>query len=406
MCTILQINVTVNYNSTGRIAEDIGHLAIKKGWKSYIAYGRYPRKSLSQLIYIGSKKDTYIHALFTRLFDRHGLASKKATLQLIENIEKIKPNIIHLHNIHGYYLNYPILFRYLCNLSIPIVWTLHDCWAFTGHCVHFEFIGCERWKKGCYNCPQKRNYPRSIGLDRSYKNYFDKKTYFTSNRNLTIVTVSNWLLNLVSQSFLKSNRLKQIYNGVDLNVFSPYLNNEEILKKYNIKTKFYILGVTNVWTERKGLKDFIKLKDKIPNDCTIVLVGLTLQQLKALPEGIIGIQRTENITQLAQLYSAAILYLNLTYEDNFPTTNIEALACGTPVLTYKTGGSIEAVTDSTGFVVEQGDLDMVISAIKIVKNKGKNYYSQRCRKRAINYFDKEERYQEYFNLYNELLAHK
>lgn len=406
MHTLLQINVTVNYDSTGRIAEEIGRLAIKKGWKSYIAYGRYPRQSISQLIQIGNKKDNYVHAFLTRLFDRHGLASKRATLQLIEDIERIKPDIIHLHNIHGYYLNYPILFKYLSQLPVPIVWTLHDCWAFTGHCVHFEFVGCDRWKKGCYACPQKVNYPSSIGLDRSHKNYLDKKKYFVLNKNTAIVSVSKWLLNLVTQSFLKENSLKQIYNGVDLNVFSPYLTKEEILKRYNIQTKCYLLGVANIWTERKGLQDFIKLKDRIPKDCTIVLVGLTLQQLKVLPERIIGVQRTENITQLAELYSSALLYLNLTYEDNFPTTNIEALACGTPVLTYKTGGSFEAITDDTGFIVEQGNLDMIVSAIHIVKNKGKAYYSQRCRKRAVDCFNKEECFEKYFNLYNELLIHK
>ncbi|MDR2409256.1 MAG: glycosyltransferase, partial [Bacteroidales bacterium] len=371
MKTLLQINVVVNFGSTGNIVEEIGELVISNGWKSYIAFGQSKGKnaSKSDTIKIGNVLSIYWHVLMSRLFDCHGLASKKATMKLIKQIEQISPDVIHLHNIHGYYINYKLLFDYLRNTKTHVIWTLHDCWAFTGHCAHFSFIRCMKWKIECNNCPQKSTYPRSILMDRSRSNFLAKKKSFRlDNTRLIIATVSNWLTDLCLQSFLKDIPFKCIHNGVDINVFKPVLEKKkDILEKYNINAGFIILGVASIWAKRKGLDDFVKLSSHLSPDCSIVLVGLSKQQLKNLPPRIVGIQRTENRDELAVIYSSADVFINPTWEDNFPTTNLEALACGTPVITYNTGGSIESITDETGYIVEQGDIEGLLNAIEQIK---------------------------------------
>lgn len=404
MPTLLQINSVVNTGSTGRIAEGIGQAAMKAGWKSYIAYGRYANPSQSELIKIGNKWDVYNHVLQTRLFDKHGLASKRATRKLIQQIEQIKPNIIHLHNIHGYYLNYPILFEYLSKTNIPVVWTLHDCWAFTGHCAHWAFVGCDRWKSGCNGCIQQKGYPSSWFKDSSAQNYEDKRNAFTSVSNITFVPVSDWLGNFIPDTFMKGYPISRIYNGIDLSVFQPQNKKEEIFQQYHIVTKYCVLAVTNVWTVSKGYNDLKKISSLLGNDYTLLMVGVSEKQQKELPTHIKGILRTENITQLADLYAVADVFVNPTYADSFPTTNLEALACGTPVITYRTGGSPEAISFETGLVVEQGDIQGLVKAIEKICQEGKGTYSKACRDRAVQYFNKEERFREYVDLYNQILS--
>lgn len=402
---LLQINSVVNSGSTGRIAEEIGQLAIKNGWKSFIAYGRNDRPSESQSIKIGNDWDIKWHGLQTRLFDRHGLASTNATKKLVEKIKEIKPDIIHLHNIHGYYINIEILFRYLKDANIPVVWTFHDCWPMTGHCAHFTFVGCDKWKTQCYSCPQKKDYPGSYFLDRSKQNYTQKRKLFTSVNDMTIVSVSNWLADIVKQSYLKDYPIRVINNGIDVNVFSPQ-RGDGIRLKYGLADKFILLGVATEWGRRKGLHDFIELSKILKDDEIIVLVGLKEDQIKILPENIIGITRTESTQELAEFYSSADVFVNPTWEDSFPTTNLEALACGTPVVTYHTGGSPEALTPKTGFVVEQGDLASIRKAIDTVKSKGKAFYSAACRERATKMFNKNDRYAEYLQLYEQMLSER
>ena len=403
MPTLLQINVTANWGSTGRIAEDIGQLVMSHRWDSHIAYGRYVNESKSQLFHIGRKVDTYGHLLQTRLFDRHGLASRQTTRLLVAYIEKQKPDIIHLHNIHGYYLNYPILFDYLSRIDIPIIWTLHDCWSFTGHCSYYDFAGCQRWQTRCYDCPQKRNYPTSLFLDRSAQNYAEKKYWFTSVKNMTLVPVSEWLAEEVKKSFLGQYPMHVIHNGIDTNVFKPCPADKQ---SYGLDSKFVVLGVASVWSQRKGLADLVKLRETLSDDYVIVLIGLNKKQIASLPEGVIGISRTNNIWELARYYSMADVFVNPTWEDNFPTTNLEALACGTPVITYRTGGSVEAIDERTGYVVDRGDVCGVADIIQNLKVNSKQTYTSDCRKRAVIYFNKTERYEEYLALYNSILANK
>lgn len=404
MKTLLQINVVINSGSTGRIAEEIGQTAIKNGWNSTIAYGRVERPSQSELIRIGTDWDIKWHGLQTRLFDRHGLGSVKATQKLIEQIKEIQPSIIHLHNVHGYYLNIEILFDYLAKANIPVVWTLHDCWPMTGHCAHFDFIGCEKWKTTCFNCPQKTSYPASFFADRSKKNYQLKKRLFTSVKNLHVVTVSNWLGGIARQSFLARYPIQIINNGINTDIFSPQNNLEHIRSKYGIGKRFMIVGVATAWSNKKGFNDFIELSRVLDNDTVIVLVGVSEAQLKSLPKLIIAIPRTENTNELAQLYSSADIVLNLSAEETFGLTTVEGFACGTPGIVYNSTASPELITSETGFVVEKGDTNGLLNAINIIKQKGKSSYSKACRERAVKYYNKDDRYLDYLKLYESLLV--
>jgi glycosyltransferase involved in cell wall biosynthesis len=403
MPKLLQINSVVNYRSTGSIVEEIGRTALSNRWESYVAFGRVARPGMSEIIRIGNNWDILLQVIETRLFDRHGLGSKKSTLKIIEQIKMIQPDIIHLHNLHGYYINIEVLFNYLTKANIPIIWTLHDCWAMTGHCAHFDFIGCEKWKTQCYNCPQKSAYPSSFGFDSSRNNYNIKKEVFTSVKNLTIVTVSRWLSGKAKQSYFSKYPIQVINNGIDLNIFSPQSQTAEIRQKYDIGNRFMLMGVSTAWSERKGLEDYVKLSKVLTKDFIIVLVGLSNEQLKTMPKTIIGIARTENIIELSQLYSTANIILNLSAEETFGLTTVEGFACGTPSIVYNCTASPELITPETGYVIEKGDIQGLIHAINIILKKGKSSYSSACRDRAEKLYNKNDRYQEYINLYESLL---
>ena len=405
MLTLLQINTSLNRNSTGKIAEQIASLARTNGWDTYIIHGpRYVNKSDMHTLQTVTSFGEKLHALKSMLLGVHGLGSSCATKRIIREIIRIQPDIIHLHNIHGYYINYKVLFEYLNSVEIPIVWTLHDCWPITGHCTFFDSIDCERWKNGCYKCPLKNDYPKSIIFDRSKENYILKKNLFTSVKNVTIIPVSQWLGDIVKQSFLSKYPYKVIHNGIDISIFSPKQSN--LRSELNINDKIIVLGVASIWHERKGLDDFVKLAELLPEVYCIILIGISLKQKEILPKNIITVSRTESQKDLAEYYSIADVYVNPTYSDNFPTTNLEAMACGTPVITYQTGGSPEAVTHETGLVVAKGDFDGLVNAIKEIRAKGKAYYTLSCRQRAIDFYNKNDRYQDYINLYNELLNEK
>jgi glycosyltransferase involved in cell wall biosynthesis len=399
---LLQINSVVHFGSTGRIAEEIGQTAIAAGWKSFIAYGRNDRPSQSELIKIGNDWDIKMHGFQTRMFDRHGLGSKSATKELIGKIKEISPDIIHLHNIHGYYVNIEILFNYLQIINIPVVWTFHDCWPITGHCSYFTFVGCEKWKKKCYDCPQITSYPASWLVDRSEKNFQLKNELFTSLPNLTLVPVSNWLSGILKESYLKNYPIKLIHNGINTDVFNPSFSSD-FRTKHSLENKFILLGVASVWSPRKGLKDFIELSKHLNSDYQIVLVGLSRKQIEHLPENILGIERTESVVELANMYSEADIVLNLSYEETFGLTTVEGFACGTPSIVYNATASPELIDESTGLVVEPGDINELMEAIIQIKENGKQFYSEACVNRAHRLYKKEDRYQDYIELYNSLL---
>ncbi|MFN4083094.1 MAG: glycosyltransferase [Bacteroidia bacterium] len=397
---VLQINVNVNSGSTGRIAEEIGNVLIKHGHESYIAYGRGVGKSNSKLIRIGNKIDNYIHGVYTLITDKHGFASKKATIKLITQIEQIKPDLIALHNLHGYYIHIGELFKYLKVKNIPVVWTLFDCWAFTGHCTYFDDIDCKKWISHCSKCPKYKNYPSSW-VDNSLENFKNKKQMFTSIKNLEIITHSNWLSNLVKESFLQGYKVHVTPSAINLSLFKPV--SSELKKKYNIENKKIILGCASSWTNRKGYNDFIELSTLLSDDYKIVMIGLNKQELKGLPANIIGLNKTESIEELAQWYSLAYVFVNPTSQDNFPTTNIEALACGTPVITYNTGGSPEAIDENTGIVVKKGDVNAIVEAVNKISEMDYNKVSTACRKRAEQLYDKDKRYLDYIAIFEGLI---
>jgi|SRR5690554_1414798 len=402
---LFQINVVVNTGSTGRIAEELGKLALKKGWESHIAVGRSPYMSDSKVVKVGGRLNMYKHLLETRLFDNHGFSSKQATIQLIENIRKINPDIVHLHNLHGYYVHVGLLFQFLSTYNKPVVWTLHDCWAFTGHCAFYEFVNCKKWQTECYNCPQTQEYPKSLYRDNSRRNFRLKKDSFNSVANMTLVPVSNWLGDELKQSFLNAYPVKRIYNGVDLSLFNPSQRVNSPALREKLEGKFLIIGVANLWEEkRKGLQDFLQLSELLAEDELIILVGLNKKLLSRLPSNVVGIERTENPRDLAALYATSNVFFNPTWEDNFPTTNLEALACGIPIITYKTGGSVEVITPDTGFSVDKGDLSEVLKALEAIKRNGKGYYMGKCSAYVADNFNKNDRFQEYFMLYEAMLG--
>lgn len=390
MPKLLQINVCSAVLSTGKIAEDISKVAMSHGWDCYTAWGRLAKPSVSTQIRIGNKFDTGFHYLSHKLFDLEGLSSKTATQKFIHKIQKIQPDIIHLHNIHDHYLNYPLLFNFLANNNIPVVWTQHDCWTFTGGCMYYDLYQCENWKSKCVNCPEHR----ALFNDYTEKQYELKKEYLSKIKTLVYVPVSNWIADSLLQSHQKHRPIITIHNGIDTNLFRPSSSKKN-------DGKFRILGVAAVWSKRKGLEDFIKLRSLLPTEFEITIIGLNNSQIESLPSGIKGISRTTDIQELVKYYSEADVFVNPTYSDNFPTTNIESLSCGTPIITYRTGGSPEAIDDKTGIVIDQGDVNALYSAILNMKKQPLS--TEDCRKRAESFFDKDKCFNKYLDLYKSLL---
>ncbi|SMQ85074.1 Glycosyltransferase involved in cell wall bisynthesis [Bacillus sp. OV166] len=391
---VVQIN-TFPYKATGSIMMNLHRFMLSKGIDSYVVWGRGRNPENDHEISIEDKLGIKWHGLYTRLTDKTGFASQRATKDLVKKLEEIKPDIIHLHNLHGYYINLEILFSYIKEKNIKTIWTLHDCWAFTGHCAYFDAVSCDKWKGGCYNCEQLETYPASKILDNSKWNWKKKKELF-KGLNITIVTPSNWLADLVQQSFLSEYPTKVIHNGIDLNIFNP--TTSDFRKNSNLTGKFIILGVASEWTERKGLRDFIRLDEMLNDNYKIVIVGLTKKQINQVPDSIIAIERTNNLNELVELYTTADIFFNPTYEDNFPTTNLEALACGTPVCTYRTGGSPESVDENCGIVLEQGEVEQFAHLLNRNVNPkfGKNFDVEN----VMSKFKKEDMLEKYIYLYD------
>ncbi len=391
---VLQINSVCGYGSTGRIAADLSKVIFKSGGDCTIAYGRGSAPDGIKTIKIGGNFDVNFHAFMSRLTDKTGFYSKNATKEFIKRAAEYDPDVIHLHNIHGYYINIELLFDYIRNANKPVIWTLHDCWPYTGHCAYYTSSGCGRWEKGCYDCPQKDAYPKSF-VDNSKANYTNKKKIFTSFKKITFVTPSKWLKSELSESFLKDYKSVVIENGIDMDIFKP--TDAGFREKHSLSGKKILLGVASVWEKRKGFDDFLELSKLIDNDTVIVLVGVNAEQKSRLNQNMIGVERTADAAELAGIYSTADYFLNPTYEDNFPTTNLEAMACGTPVITYNTGGSPEAIAEGCGSVVPTGD-------IKAMYEKTfETYRREDILKNAAN-FDKNICFKKYIELYEKAVG--
>lgn len=390
---ILQINSVCGSGSTGKIAVEISDYLDSLNIENYIAYG-IGNSNRHNTYKIGNRIDNHLHSFMSRKFCLQGYGSIFSTIKFIKYIKRINPDIIHLHNIHGHYLNFPILFNYLKKSNVNVVWTFHDCWPFTGKCAHFTKAKCYKWKTHCQNCKQLNTYPDSI-RDRTFKNFNDKKEYFTSIDKFHIVTVSNWLKETVENSFFKGKNIKCIYNGIDTNVFKPVQST--LRKKLGIENKFVILGVASVWNSGKGLNEFIELSKKIDDDSVIILIGLSDEQIEDLPKNMIGISRTENIEELVKFYTLADVFINLSIEETFGLVVAEALACGTPAIVYDSTACPEVVELKESCIVKSHNIDELTKKINFFKIMNEKLVIKLNKKFNLN-----EMLSHYVDLYNHI----
>ena len=392
MKKILFINSVCGTGSTGRICTDLAEAAESAGFECKIAYGRgqVPEKYKKYAVKIGTDFDVKIHALKARIFDCSGFASLAATKKFIKWMQEFDPDIIHLHNIHGYYINIEMLFEYLASANKRVIWTLHDCWSFTGHCANFDYVGCNKWQSTCKNCVQTKEYPKSYA-DHSKFNFEKKKKLFTSVKNILIITPSEWHANLVRHSFFKKYPVEVIYNGIDITKFKP--TNSNLREKYNIQNKRIILGVANIWGSRKGLDDLIELSKSLNEEYKIIIVGNILKN--QLPKNILHIERTDSQKELAEIYTMADVFVNPTKEEVFGLVNIEALACGTPVISNNVGVCHEIINNDVGMLYNKGNF---LDTINTYFKNEKKISSEACRRQA-NLFSKNKMINAYLNTY-------
>lgn len=401
---ILQINSVCGYGSTGKIVNDIYYTIEAQGNESLIAFGRGSKPDGVNAVKISSGTDNRLHGLLTRVFDKHGFGSVKATKNLVSKIKEYNPDIIHLHNLHGYYLNIQLLFDFLLKYNKPVVWTLHDCWPITGHCAHFDYVKCEKWKTGCFKCPQKTRYPASYIIDNSETNYKRKKLLFNQINKMKITVPSKWMESIIKKSFLCKYPINIIYNGIDIKKFKS-LKSDIYQDKYGIRNnKHIILGVSNIWDDQKGLEDFLSLSKLVNKDDIIFLIGLSKKQIRKLPDNVIGIKRTENIQELVELYANADVLFNPSKEETFGLVTAEAMACGTPVIVYNSTASPELIGNRCGYSVRTGDLKGVIDSMDKIKKNGKDYYSNYCIEHVTDNFNRIDKINEYIKLYHSLLS--
>lgn len=393
---VLQINSVYGIKSTGRIAQGIAKIQKENSAEPYVVCSEGNFDGVNAYV---MKTGLYQKAniLLTRLFGKHGFYNKIATRKMLKWADSVKPDIIHLHNIHGHYINVRLLFEYIKKNNIPVVWTLHDCWAFTGHCAHFDYAGCDKWQKGCGGCSIKRSYPVSMFFDRSKGNYKAKKELFTSVEKMHVVTPSDWLKGLCEKSYLGKYPVTTIHNGVDTEVFSPA--ESDLRARLKLEDKFVILGIVNKFSGTKGGEYFLKLSQLLSEDERIVLLSLDEEKEK-IPQNIISLPSTADVKELAEIYSMADVFVNPTLQDTFPTVNIEALCSGTPVVTFDTGGSKEALDEKSGYFVPKTDVEAMYGAIQKIKSGSVN--PEDCRARGLQ-FNKDDRFREYVNIYKSVL---
>jgi putative colanic acid biosynthesis glycosyltransferase len=386
------VNSVAGYGSTGRLVDELARM---KGLESRIYFGRKENSARADTFRLADPWTIFMQAAATFTANRQGWTNAKGTKKAVEDLEKFQPDLVHLHNLHGYYLDCPTLFAWLKQSGVPVIWTLHDCWSFTGHCAHYDQIQCRQWQKDCGNCPALNQYPWTWSKTGVKRAYADKKALFTSlGSQLTIVTPSHWLADQVHQSFLKDFDCRIIPNGIDLHVFHPV---ESSWRRENgLEGKRIILAVASIWTAAKGYEDLKKAAALLQEDEKLAVIGVSAKQKKELEScGILAIERTSDVNTLVQMYTASDVFWNPTYEDTFPTVNLEALACGCPVVTYQTGGSPEAVDVQTGTAVSQGDVRGALKAMRRLQ-----VDRDACRKRA-QCFSQETMLEAYRKLYEE-----
>lgn len=401
MKTVFEIN-SYNTGSTGGIMMRIAKQARAHGYRVVTCCPGTKtnrQKDFPDTYYIGNRFGHLFHELFAKFTGLAGFCSLLATLRLISKIKREKCDIIHLHNIHGNYINYPVFFSFVKRKKIPVVWTLHDCWSFTGRCPYFDMAKCNKWESGCSKCPYPKNSYPSARIDRAGTMWHKKKKWFNGIERCVLVTPSLWLAENVQKSYLKDYPIRVVNNGINLDVFKP--TESDFRKRYNLENKKIVLGVAFEWEARKGLDVFIDLSKKLPAEYQIVLVGTNDAVDKIIPPNIISIRRTQNQQELAQIYSAADIFVNPTREENYPTVNMEALACGTPVVTFISGGAAEMIDPDCGVAVEKNEMDGLLQNILRV-NMPDVVAKAKCIEKA-KIFDEREKYEKYVSIYNDLL---
>ena len=392
------INVS-SYGSTGRICGGIARCLQRAGHSAKIYYGRGGPYADLDSFRADTQADILLHAGLARAADSMGMHSLRATRRLIRELEKDRPDLIHLHNLHGYWLSVGTLFAYLKTVSVPVIWTLHDCWPMTGHCAFFPTDGCEKWKTGCSGCRWNEFYPKRLFWDASGRNYRKKKEWFSGMPDLTLTAPSDWLRDLTRESILKEYPAVTLYNGINRNAFRP--TETRVRETYGIRLEEkLVLGVASVWDRRKGLDLFLKMSEDLP-ECRFAAVGLNRDQIRALPARVIGIERTESLRELAGWYSAADVFVNPTRADNFPTTHLEALACGTPVAAFDTGGCSEAFDPLSGASAPEGNLPALEDAVRRCMALSR----EDCLRRSER-FDEDRCFGEMIGLYENTLARR
>ena len=361
---VLLINAVCGTGSTGKICAQIAQEYEQDGHTVKIAYGRdgfVPEQYQKYAVRIGTDLDVRLHGVLTRLTDRHGFGSYKATKEFLRWAEEFDPDLLWLHNLHGYYLNIELLFQWIKSRpNMQVKWTLHDCWSFTGHCTYFDFVGCDRWQTGCHHCPQKSAYPATALLDGCQVNYEKKRALFTGVPNMTLITPSKWLAELVKKSFLKEYPVEVVYNTINTDIFKP--TESDFREKHGLQDKKMILGVANVWEKRKGLDDFVALAGMLDDSWRIVLVGLSPEQIKQMPPNVIPVDKTSSPQELAQIYTAADVFVNPSREETFGLTTLEALCCGTEAIVYQ-GTACEEVVQMHGGMAVAQDPEQIFQAI-------------------------------------------
>lgn len=396
---VVQIN-TFSYKATGSIMMNLHMLMKKQGIDSYVVWGRGRRSENDHEISMTDNFGVMLHGIYSRITDKTGFSSKRATKRLIKKLKQIKPDIIHIHNLHGYYINIELLFKYIREEKIKIVWTLHDCWPFTGHCAYFDMIGCKKWKECCYDCEQSKTYPASKVVDNSKWNFIKKKELFLG-LDITLVSVSKWLANVVKESFLGNYPVEVIYNGIDLSVFKP--TKSDFRAKNDLEHKFIILGVASEWTERKGLKDFIKLSEKLDDKYKVVLVGLSNKQRKEVGNNILCLPRTNNIRELVEIYSASDVFLNASVEETMGMTTVEAMASGTVPIVYNATALPEVLDKDPSKIVQKHDIDAVLQIIKRIP---KETICSELFVKISKEYDKNIKFMQYIDLYERICRGK
>lgn len=389
---IVQINAVCGAGSTGKICVDISKMLKNRGMENYILYC-LGTSDYEYGIKYSDSKSIKAAAVASRIAGNWGFEGKSSTRALVARLDELQPDIIHLHNLHSHACNLDVLFSWIKSRNVKVLWTFHDCWAFTGYCMHYDMIGCNKWKTGCFKCPLKKEY--SWFFDKSRRLYSKKKQLF-SDLDLTIITPSQWMANQVKASFLKNYPVEVINNGIDLEVFRP-VDSTGVKEKYNIQAEHIVLAVAFDWSEKKGIDVLSRLSGMLDSSYRLVIVGIDNPQSFNLPASVITIPRTKSAFELAQIYSAADVFVNPSREENFPTVNLESVACGTPVVTFNSGGCPETVDKSCGSVVEKNDCDAMIAEVKRICET-KPFSSKMCVKRAQG-FDKNNCFTSYLKQY-------